>query len=106
LRRRDEELRRRDEELRGRDEKAKSVKEALRQIEALVMKRDEKTAAVMPSVILQVHMCLYFFIQPYAQIISHTDGYDLDTDIYEHRHMSAYVPKCAYALISVCIPFY
>ena len=33
---------------------------------------------------------------PYAHLISHTDGYDLDTDTYERRHMSAYVPICAY----------
>jgi hypothetical protein len=29
---------------------------------------------------------------PYAHLILHTDEYDLDTDIYEHSHMSAYVP--------------
>jgi hypothetical protein len=33
---------------------------------------------------------------PYAHLISYTDGYDLDTDIYEHRHMSAYLTICAY----------
>ena len=33
---------------------------------------------------------------PYAHLILHTDEYDLDTDIYDHRHMSAYVPICAY----------
>ena len=33
---------------------------------------------------------------PYAHLILHTDEYDLDTDIYYHRHMSAYVPICAY----------
>ncbi len=33
---------------------------------------------------------------PYAQLILHTDGYDPDTDTYERRHMSAYVPICAY----------
>ncbi len=33
---------------------------------------------------------------PYAHLISYTDGYDHDTDIYEHLHMSAYAPICAY----------
>jgi hypothetical protein len=33
---------------------------------------------------------------PYAHLILHTDEYDLDTDIYDHRHMSVYVPICAY----------
>ncbi len=32
---------------------------------------------------------------PYAHLISHTDGYDLDTDTHKRRHMSAYVPICA-----------
>ncbi len=36
-----------EEELRRRDEEAKGVRETLRQIEALVKKRDEETAAVM-----------------------------------------------------------
>ncbi len=33
---------------------------------------------------------------PYAHLILHTDEYDLDTDIYDHRPMSAYVPICSY----------
>ncbi len=32
----------------------------------------------------------------YAHLILHTDEYDHDTDIYDHLHMSAYVPICAY----------
>jgi hypothetical protein len=33
---------------------------------------------------------------PYAQLISHTDGYDLNTDTHERPNMSAHVPICAH----------
>jgi hypothetical protein len=51
---------------------------------------------------------------PYAHLILHTDEYDLDTDIYDHCHMSAcaymrlylYVsPSISNSYVHVCLVF-
>jgi hypothetical protein len=46
---------------------------------------------------MQIYNTLYNNAHmPYAHLILHTDEYDLDTDIYDHLHMSACVSICAY----------